>query len=60
MYLYNNDSEVMKLNYKKNDNESNDYDLTDNDEYRIKIANTINKTDEMIEEEKKLTEKLKK
>lgn len=49
------------MNYENNKNITEDYDLIDNtEEYKIKIINTINKTDEMIEAEKKLTEELKK
>ena len=49
------------MSYKENENETEDYELDDStDKYKMKLGNTINKTDKMIEAEKKLTEELKK
>lgn len=49
------------MNSKNNENKAKDYDFSDStDTYDIKIVNTINKTDEMVDAEKKLTEELKK
>ena len=60
MYVHNN-SEVIKMSYKENENETKDYELDDStDKYKMKLGNTIKKTDKMIEAEKKLTEELKK
>ncbi len=49
------------MNYEHNKNEAKDYELNDNtDKYKMKLGNTIKKTDEMLEAEKKLIEELKK
>ncbi len=55
------------MNSENNKDVTKDYNLIDNTEeskvkieYKMKITNTINKTDEMIDAEKKLTEELKK
>ena len=43
------------MSSKNNKNEAKDYDFSDDTEkYKMKIVNTINKTDEMIEAEKNL------